>query len=213
MSSAKQPTDVVPKSELPVGREVRRWRHVRELTLAEVSERSGLNIGYLSQIENDKAAPSLDALASIAAALDVPPAWLLIDSSAPPKVVRAGDRPTTEGPGGARLMEVDGGTARELSILEAVVPPGQSTGEHAHGGDEHHVILSGRWRMTQGDQVYELGPGDYLAWDPAVPHDVEVIGDEPGRVLIIYPRRARQLTAEQPAANPRGVAGRQSRRR
>ena len=29
------------------------------MTLANVAERTGLNVGYLSQIENDKASPSL----------------------------------------------------------------------------------------------------------------------------------------------------------
>ena len=67
---------------------------VTRLTLAQVSERSGLNIGYLSQIENDKAVPSLDALVAIAAALDVPVAWLVLDSTPAPRIVRAGDRPT-----------------------------------------------------------------------------------------------------------------------
>jgi transcriptional regulator with XRE-family HTH domain len=176
----------------PVGAEIRRWRRTRNLTLAQIGERAGLNIGYLSQIENEKAAPSLDALLAIAAALDVPAAWLLIDSSAPPRVVRFGERPTTPGIGGGSFMEVDGGTSRDLSLLEAVVDPGQRTGLHTHSGDEHHVILAGRFRMTQGDHVYELGPGDYLAWDPSVPHDVENIGAEPGRILMVYPRHARR---------------------
>jgi transcriptional regulator with XRE-family HTH domain len=179
-------------NRLFVGAEVRRWRRSRGLTLAQVSDASGLNIGYLSQIENDKAIPSLEALGAIAAALDVPAAWLLLDSSAPPQVVLAADRPKTNGPGGAVVSEVDGHTSRDVCILEAVVPPGHSTGAHAHHGDEHHVILSGRWRMTQGDHTVELGPGDYLAWDPSVPHDVENISDEIGRMLIIYPRRGRR---------------------
>src|SRR6185436_13883534 len=72
-----------------VGRQVRRWRTDRALTLMKVSERSGLNVGYLSQIENDKAVPSLEALASLAAALDVPIGWFLIDDTQPPRVVRA----------------------------------------------------------------------------------------------------------------------------
>ena len=75
------------------------------------------------------------------------------------------------------------------------MPPGTGTGVHAHLGDEHHVVLTGRWRMTQGEDSYELGPGDYLAWDPTVPHDVECIGDEPGRILVIYPRQGRRTTA------------------
>jgi mannose-6-phosphate isomerase-like protein (cupin superfamily) len=184
-------------ARLAVGREVRRWRQSRALTLAQVGERSGLNIGYLSQIENDKAVPSLEALATIAAALDVPAAWLLLDSSQPPRIVRAVDRPRTEGPGGTILTEVDAGTSRDVCILEALVPPGHATGVHAHQGDEHHLVVSGRWRMTQGEHTFELGPGDYLAWDPTVPHDVENIGAEPGRLLVIYPRNGRRPSTGQ----------------
>ena len=175
-----------------VGREVRRWRRARALTLAEVGERSGLNVGYLSQIENEKAVPSIDALVSIARALDVSPAWLLLDSTPQPRVVRAAERPALGAIGGGRATEVDAGTSRDLCIIEAVVPPGGGTGVHAHAGDEHHVVLSGRWRMTQGDYSVELGPGDYLAWDPSVPHDVENLSDEPARILIVYPRHGRR---------------------
>jgi transcriptional regulator with XRE-family HTH domain len=179
----------------PVGPEIRRWRGARGLTLAGVAERSGLNIGYLSQIENDKAVPSLDALVAIANALDVPTAWLLLDTSTPPRVVRLGERPRLPGADLAAVTEVDGGTSRDLSIIEATVQPGGRTGVHSHLGDEHHVILSGRWRLSQGEHVVELGPGDYLAWDPTIPHDVENIGDEPGRMLVIYPRhRGRDTT-------------------
>jgi transcriptional regulator with XRE-family HTH domain len=173
-----------------VGREIRRWRRTRDLTLAQIAEGSGLNIGYLSQIENCKAVPSLDALLGIARALDVPAAWLLVDSSPAPRVVRAAERPRASTLVDA--TEVDGGTARDLRIIESVVPPGASTGVHAHTGDEHHLVLSGRFRMTQGEHVAELGAGDYLAWDPTIPHDVENIGDEPGRLLLIYPRHGRR---------------------
>ncbi len=193
----QQVRERAPAPVTQVGREVRRWRQVRGLTLAQVGERSGLNVGYLSQIENEKALPSLEALAAIAGAIDVPAAWLLLDSTSPPRVVRATDRPRTAGPGGAQVTEVDAGTSRDVCIVEVTAPPGLATGVHAHHGDEHHVILSGRWRMSQGEHVVELGPGDYLAWDPAVPHDVENIGDEPGRILIVYPRRGRRASADE----------------
>ena len=91
---------------------MRRWRQSRGLTLAQVGERSGLNIGYLSQIENDKAVPSLEALATIAASLDVPPAWLLLDASLPPRVVRSADRPMH---GGSRRRRPDRGGRGHLA--------------------------------------------------------------------------------------------------
>ena len=177
---------------LQVGREARRWRHIRGRTLAEVGQHSGLNVGYLSQIETGKAVPSLEALASLAAALDIPTAWLLIESTHQPRVVRMADRPQVAGIAGSEATEVDAGTSPDLSIIEVATPSGGKTGVHAHAGHEHHVVLSGRWRLTQGEHVVELGPGDYLAWDPTVPHDVENIGPDTGRLLIIYPRHGRR---------------------
>jgi transcriptional regulator with XRE-family HTH domain len=188
---------------------VRRWRHERGLTLSDLATGSGLNLGYLSQIENDKAVPSLDALAGIADALDVPLAWLFLDHSSPPRVVRAGEREIRTHEDGGRVSDVDARTARDLRILEAEVPPGRSTGMHAHGGDEHHLVLAGRFRMTQGDHQAELGPGDYLAWDAAIPHDVVCVGPEVGRMLLIYPRRGGapgDRGATKPGATPAAVS-------
>ena len=168
-----------------VGRQIKHWRTERGLTLANVAERADLNIGYLSQIENDKASPSLGCLAAIGDALDVPIAWFFLGEVAAPKVVRSAERPVREREGLGRIERVDGGDSRDLSIVEGVAPAGGRAGLHAHAGDEHHLILRGRWRMTQGEHVAELGPGDYIRWDGTVPHDAEVIGDEEGHVLIV----------------------------
>ena len=167
-----------------VGAQVRRWRRERGLTLATVAERSGLNVGYLSQIENDKASPSLACLASIGDALDVPIAWFLIDEVPPPHVVRGSER-TSRANGLGRIERVDGGLSRDISIVEGVAAPGTRTGAHSHAGDEHHIILRGRFRMTQGDHTVEVGPGDYVRWDGTIPHDAEVIGHEEGHILIV----------------------------
>ena len=69
-----------PRRRPLVGSQIRRRRRDRGLTLARVAELTGLNIGYLSQVENDKASPSLETLAALAAALDVPIAWFLLDA-------------------------------------------------------------------------------------------------------------------------------------
>src|SRR5690349_6691566 len=69
-----------------VGAQVRRWRTERGLTLARVAAATGLNVGYLSQIENDKASPSLACLAALGSALEVPVAWFLVDETRAPDV-------------------------------------------------------------------------------------------------------------------------------
>ncbi len=173
-----------------VGAQVKRWRAERGMTLAKVAEAAGLNVGYLSQIENDKALPSLSCLASLGDALDVPIAWFLIDEVARPVVVRASERSVRlAGPG--RIERVDDGGSRDLSIVEVTAGAGASTGPHAHAGDEHHLVLRGRFRMAQGDHVIEVGPGDYVRWDGTIPHDAENIGDEDGTMLIVSLRQDR----------------------
>lgn len=175
-----------------VGGQIRRRRRDRGLTLAEVSERTGLNVGYLSQVENDKASPSLETLAALAEALDVPITWFLLDSSPAPRLVRRSERPRRRMPhAGGTMSQVDGGIARDLAIFEGVMPAGRQTGFHAHRGDEHHLILSGRLRFTQGDAIVEAGAGDYVLLDGTLAHDVEVVGAEEVRVLIIYAREGR----------------------
>jgi len=182
----------VPRRRPLVGAQIRRRRRDRQLTLAQVAEATGLNVGYLSQVENDKASPSLETLGALADALDVPIAWFLLDTSTRPRLVRRTERPNRELPAGAGSMsQVDGGTARDVAIFEGEMPPGHRTGFHAHPGDEHHIILAGRVRFTQGDAVVEAGPGDYVLLDGTLPHDAESIGRGPARLLIVYPRGGR----------------------
>ena len=178
------PAEVPGRRPPAVGRQVRRWRTERGMTLARVAEATGLNVGYLSQIENDKASPSLACLSSLAGALDVPIAWFLVDETRPPEVTRAADRRWRELPGG-RASRIDARGSGDISIVEVTGEPGHSTGVHTHPGDEHHLVTAGRYRMTQGPHVVELGPGDYLRWDGMVPHDAESIGDAPGSMLVI----------------------------
>lgn len=179
---------VVERPRPLVGCNVRRWRKERGLTLAQVAVGSGLNVGYLSQIENEKASPSLESLAALAAAIDVPITWFLLDQAEPPRVVRATECRRWEGPGGGHIEEVDGGRSRDVYIVRATMESGQRTGLHAHAGDEHHVVLAGRMRLSQGEHTIDLGPGDYLAWDATIPHDAATIGEEPAVVLIISHR-------------------------
>ena len=172
-----------------VGSRIRRRRIERGRTLAQVAQVTGLNVGSLSQFETDKASPSLETLAALAAALDVPIAWFLLDESVGPRVVRQADRPRRPMRRGEAVMsQVDGGLARDVAIFEGEMPPGYRTGFHAHPGDEHHVILAGHVRITQGDAVVEAGPGDYVLLDGTLPHDAEAVGDEPARLFIVYPR-------------------------
>ena len=171
-----------------VGPQVRHWRQVRGLTLAQVAERSGLNVGYLSQIENDKASPSLDSLAAVGMALEVPITWFLVSAAPAPRVVRRDERRVLSPPDGGRFEVLDAGLSGDLRIQHFVAPPGTASGLQTHIGEEHHIVLTGRLRCTQGGHVIELEAGDYMVWDATLPHEAVCIGGEVCTGFIITQR-------------------------
>jgi quercetin dioxygenase-like cupin family protein len=150
-----------------------------------VAEAAGLNAGYLSQIENDKASPSLETLVAIADVLDVPLHWLVLDESPAVRIVRAVDRESWRGEGDVAMSDVSGRASRDVRIVQIDGEPGGRTGLHAHDGEEAHLVLEGVFRITYGDQVIEVGPGDFFAFDGTIPHAGEMANDRPGKLLII----------------------------
>ncbi len=55
-----------------LGEQVRKIRKKRGITLKELAEKTGLSIGYISQIERNLTDPSLSTLRKLSAALDIP---------------------------------------------------------------------------------------------------------------------------------------------
>ena len=168
-----------------VGVQIKKWRTERGLTLAGVAERSGLNVGYLSQIENDKASPSLSCLGALAAALEVP-GGLVPDRRPARAPGRPGGRAAghRDEPGPCRACRRPA-VPRRLDHRGDRHRAGRAVGIHAHAGEEHHIVLRGRFRMTQGATVIETGPGDYVRWDGTIPHDAELMSEGGGSMLII----------------------------
>lgn len=81
------------KDPLRVGVAVRKRRRALSLTLAAVSARSGLSVPFLSQIENERARPSMRSLERVADALETTAVELLAasDTARTVDLVRAGD--------------------------------------------------------------------------------------------------------------------------
>jgi quercetin dioxygenase-like cupin family protein len=153
----------------------------------------------VAQIEIDKASASLESLAASGDALEVPVTWILLGDTPAPVVVRASERSVKAGPEWGRVERVDGGTSRDLAILQICVPPGTGVGDHTHPGLEHHLIVSGRWRVRHGDHEHELGPCDYVRRDGTVPHAAENIEPDDRAMLIVSVRR--------PGAEPPALTG------
>lgn len=72
---------------------------------------------------------------------------------------------------------VGGGEPGGVSIALARVTPGVITELHRlRDTDESYLVLRGRGRMTVGDRVFEIAPGDVVLIPAGVPQKVEGLG-------------------------------------
>lgn len=98
-------------------------------------------------------------------------------------VVRKNERKeTTAGSGQIKVQRLTAKGAMRMSIVE--LPPGASTGVSKHAGEESHLVLQGKIRAEQCEDVEILEAGDSFTWNAVVPHEVTNIGEEPAVVLI-----------------------------
>ncbi|MFN4101103.1 MAG: helix-turn-helix domain-containing protein, partial [Pararhodobacter sp.] len=137
------------------GGRIRELRHKAGLTLQALADEAGISVGFLSQVERNKATPSLGTLASLAAVLGVEINWFIATPQPADAVTRAGER--------ARFSLADSSLAYErldtrlpggsLSSLIIHIPQGYASEVTRHTGEEMIYVLDGRIRQTLGDAV------------------------------------------------------------
>ncbi len=176
--SAEEPRARVRRQ---LGRAIRQRRTVAGLTLATVSERAGISVSMLSQVERGMLDPSLDTLRNIAEALGTVPFRLLAEESAVSGLVRRGAGRVLESDDRGYRFELlspsrDG--AFEIGIWE--LHPGESTSgrPRSHPGEEANLFLRGRALLEIGDERIDIAAGDCITFDPRQPHRITAIGDE-----------------------------------
>ncbi|QES40605.1 hypothetical protein DEJ49_06015 [Streptomyces venezuelae] len=159
------------KETLRVGSAVRRRRRQLELTLAVVAERSGLSVPFLSQIENERARPSMRSLQRVADALCTTDVELLAaaDPARTVEVVRAADDTDLEGSTpDTRVRELTRGH-HQLHALEFIGDHDEGR-EFQHRNDELMYVVEGAVEMEAEGRAYRLGRGDTLFLTGGVRH-------------------------------------------
>ena len=77
---------------------------------------------------------------------------------------------------GVRARVVDG---KNMQLIWAEFQPGSVYPAHSHEREQFSFMLSGRMRLTVGDEVSEVGAGDMWHAPSNVEHGGEILGDEP----------------------------------
>jgi transcriptional regulator with XRE-family HTH domain len=173
-----------------VGPRLRKLRQEREVTLAQLSESTGISVSTLSRLESGGRKPTLELLLPLARAHQVP-LDELVDAPAtgdprihPRPFTRNGVTviPLTRRPGG-------------LQAFKQVYPahwPGHPVEQQSHEGYEWMYVLSGRVRLLLGDHDVVLEAGEVAEFDTHVPHAFAT-GDQPAEVLCLFGPQGERL--------------------
>ncbi|WP_406730498.1 XRE family transcriptional regulator [Streptomyces sp. NBC_01794] len=182
MSSPEEAATPLPD----VAPRLRDLRRRRGLTLEAAAQRAGLSPAHLSRLETGHRQPSLPMLLGLARLYGSTVAELL-GELAPERepIIRAGSREPSEADGWT--YHPAGGAGRAMQALRLVVPYG-SQGElvRVHPGEEWLHVLKGRLRLSLGDAVHELAPGDSAHFDSLTPHRLAAAGREGAELLFVH---------------------------
>jgi transcriptional regulator with XRE-family HTH domain len=168
-----------------IGQRIKKLRSQRGLTLEEVAEKSGCTPGFLSQLERNKAAPSITTLYAIAEALGVKVTDFFPDGINTTKVMRHDRRENFHFQGSTTiysLLSTKFPYGALAGFLLTMRPANQAlpTDEfRAHMGEEFVYVLEGVLRLWIGDGFYDLYPGDSAYFKSTVKHRLENRSDQP----------------------------------
>ena len=198
------------------GKKIRLERRLKSLSLKQVSQKTGLSISFLSEVERGISQPSIASLKKIAQALEISLLGLSSNGSADitgnlarevpvhptgrhlgpyiteAKVVRAGKRKRISFPemkGYFELMTPDFNRLIEALSFEAA--PGFVSGNELVSdlpGEKFMLILEGTFEFHVGKEIFVLNEMDSLSYPADAPIFYKVIGDKAVKgILIITP--------------------------
>ncbi len=186
-----------------VGPRLKAMRSQRGVTLADLSERTGISKSTLSRLETGQRRPSLELLLPLAQTYRVP----LDDLVGAPEVgdprIRLKPRrvngrtvlPLTQQPGGVQAWKI-------------IIPATQSHPKpRVHDGYEWLYVLAGRIRLVLGDRDLVLGVGEAAEFDTRLPHWFGSTGERSAEILSLFGRPGERMhvraTAREQGADDR----------
>ncbi|GMA60953.1 XRE family transcriptional regulator [Alicyclobacillus fastidiosus] len=167
---------------------IRALRQENKMTLQELSDRSGLSVSFLSQVERGNSSLTITSLQRIAEAFGIPMAALFEAAENKNFVVRADDQKPFQIEGASmtyiRLAGNFAGRNLEPMIVELL--PNQSIRtKYGHPGEEFYYVLEGKILLQVGDEDYVLAQGDALHFPSSIQHTMENLLERPSKLLCV----------------------------
>ncbi|SDC08942.1 helix-turn-helix domain-containing protein [Paraburkholderia lycopersici] len=192
-ASSAQPASTVPAAAAPprVGEQIQRLRTERKMTLDDLSRAAGVSKSMLSEIERDKANPTIAVAWRLTNALGVKLDSLFVAPKAPEAIAVAGphDIPTLLGHEAGYQLRVWGPIelAGHFEWYELTLKPGGAlvSGAHEPGTREHLTVLQGSVEIEAAGATQRLKAADTARYIADQPHAVRNAGKGEARALLV----------------------------
>ena len=165
-----------------VGTRLKRLRTERGITLADLSETTGISKSTLSRLETGQRRATLELLLPLAQAYRVP----LDDLVGAPEVADPRVRLKPRRVNGRIVVPLtpQRGGVQAWKIL---IPASQNEpNPKVHEGYEWLYVLSGQMRLVLGDHDLVLEAGEVAEFDTRLPHWFGSAGGQPAEVLSLF---------------------------
>ncbi|MGG0670616.1 XRE family transcriptional regulator [Lederbergia citrisecunda] len=154
------------------GQKIRKLRSVQNLSLKDLSDKSGVSVSMISQIERRNTDPTLTTLYKLCKGLDVSISTLLGADEQALQLVRKNDRKSVNFPQSHSKYElltpINEGTIEMIMIH---LEPGQVDQQLVeHSGEECGYVVKGEMTIVLGDAEYILYEGDSIRFKSTTPH-------------------------------------------
>jgi len=174
-----------------IGSRIKKLRKQRQVTLKELSEYTGLSIGFLSSFEREVTSPSLQNLKIIAEALDTTITDLISDETPERTVIHKKETKVIDFPQyNMAVTYIDFGITPPIYEIITILP-GQAAeqNEARHVYDECCTVISGQLTLHMGGEVYCLQEGDSIYIKKHVRHSLYNYGSKPCVSYWVYLRQ------------------------
>ncbi len=183
----------VEEKTTPVGEQIRDLRKAKGMTITALADSIDRSVGYVSQIERNITAVSIDRLKEFADALGVQISWFFHGGMSGPRderdlIVRKGDRRKLTFTGSGLKEELlSPNLSGDFEMIMTTYEPHASTGEDMYGRpcQEAALVLSGRLEIWLARRHFILNEGDSITFDGDVPHKSANPDDTPATVVWV----------------------------
>ncbi len=174
-------------TEVNIGLKIRRLRKIRNLSLQQVSEDTGMSYSYLSGLENDKHSISIVNLQRLANYFGVDMIHFLDNKDTDTVLIRKGDRQDLVTEDGIVYNVITSKKTSHLQVSYVTLPPHSPAEKNIHKhaeGQELIVALEGEVLVIVEDEKYRLSEGDSVMFSSDVEHLIYT-EDRGAKIVIV----------------------------